>query len=65
MRPRDRPALTCRQCRLYGRCMGSYQLRPCTDFIRHRDMSAWDWILVGMLIIGIYAGMIVTYIALA
>ncbi|WP_333813705.1 hypothetical protein [Muricomes intestini] len=45
--------------------MGSYQLRPCTDFIRHRDMSAWDWILVGMLIIGIYAGMIVTYIALA
>lgn len=67
-RIRDRPrrALTCRQCKFCSGCTDSNQIRPCTDFQpRKEDMSKRDWLYVGLLIIGIYAGMIVTYIAMA
>ncbi len=67
-RTRDRPrkTLTCRQCKFCDRCMEADRMYPCRDFKpRKEDMSSMDWLYIGILIIGIYAGMIVTYIALA
>jgi hypothetical protein len=66
--PRDRPkrALTCRQCKHYGHCIERDRMYPCTSFQPQKDgMDSLDWLYIGILIIGIYAGMIVTYIALA
>jgi hypothetical protein len=46
--------------------MEADRMYPCRDFKpRKEDMSSMDWLYIGILIIGIYAGMIVTYIALA
>jgi len=40
--------------------------RPSKRFKPQRtEMNSLDWLYIGILIIGIYAGMIVTYIALA
>jgi len=65
-RDRPKPALTCRQCKFYNRCMESSRLYPCQEFQpRKEDMSPIDWMVIGALIIGIYAGMILSYIALA
>ncbi|WP_165920900.1 hypothetical protein [Muricomes intestini] len=46
--------------------MESSRLYPCQEFQpRKEDMSPIDWMVIGALIIGIYAGMILSYIALA
>lgn len=62
-RDRPKPALTCRQCKYCNRCMESSRMYPCREFQpRKEDMSSMDWLVVGALIIGIYAGMIIAYI---
>ena len=65
-RDRPKPALTCRQCRHYDWCMEADRMYPCRDFKPYKeDMPTVDWLVVGALIIGIYAGMILSYIAMA